>query len=110
MEGDNQNTSEEVKAGDIAFRLEDISYPRCPLHRTDASLVPKNDEGWTKYSNHILKCLRCIKIEKLDSNKFMLLDDVLEEYSHEFNRINKQQAQDDFVGKLNDWLKKLAVL
>ena len=88
MEGDNQNTSEEVKAGDIAFRLEDISYPRCPLHRTDANLVPKNDEGWTKYSDHILKCPRCISVGKLDGSEFRLLDEVLEEYSQELSRVS----------------------
>ena len=105
MEQSHQNTREEVKAGDVVFRPEDIIYPRCPLHKTDASLVPKNDEGWTKYSNHILKCARCISVGKLDGNEFRLLDEVLEEYSQELNRINKQQAQNDFLGTLDSWLK-----
>ena len=88
MEQNNQNPHEEVKAGDVSFRQEDINYPRCPLHRTDASLVPKNDEGWTKYSNHILKCPRCISSEKLDGDEFRLLDEVLEEYFQELNLID----------------------
>ena len=79
MEQNHQSLREEVKAGDITFRPEDINYPRCPLHKTDASFVPKNDEGWTKHSNHILKCPRCINIDKLNISEFILLDNVLEE-------------------------------
>ena len=68
MEANNQNIHEEAKAGYTTFRQEDFKYPCCPLHNAEASQVPKNDEGWIKHSNHILKCNRCISNEKLDSN------------------------------------------
>ena len=105
MELSHQNASEEVKAGDFAFRPEDFNYPRCPLHKIDASLVPKSDEGWTKHSNHILKCNRCISIEKIDVADFRFLDEVFEEYTKQLHRINKQQAQNNFLGTLDSWLK-----
>ena len=79
MEQNHQSPHEQVKAGDSAFRPEDVNYPRCSLHRTDASLIPKNEEGWMKHSSHILKCPRCISNEKLDINGFTLLDEVLEQ-------------------------------
>ena len=110
MEDNRQNAREEVKAGDVAFRPEDVNYPRCPLHKAEASLIPKHDQGWTKYSNLILKCNRCISIEKIDFTEFRLLDEVFEEYTQELNRINKQQANNDFLGILDNWLKQLATL
>ena len=79
MEQNHQSTREEVKAGNVVFRPEDVNYPQCSLHKADAHLVPKNDKGWMKYSNHILKCPRCISNKKLDINEFKLLDEVFEE-------------------------------
>ena len=77
MEQNHQNLSEETKAGDFSFGQEDVSYPRCPLHKADANLIPKNEEGWTKHSSHIIKCLKCISNGKLDLSEFRLLDEIL---------------------------------
>ena len=110
MEDNRQNTCEEVKDCDVVFKPEDVNYPRCPLHKFEAILIPKDNQGWTKYSNHILKCNKCINIEKIDSTEFRLLDEVFEEYTQELGRISKQQVQNNFLGILNNWLKQLATL
>ena len=45
MEKNHQNLCDEAKVCDVASRQEDVNYPCCPLHKADANLVSKNEEG-----------------------------------------------------------------
>ena len=94
MEQADRQNQEEIKMDSFTFDPDTVVYPHCLLHnKIDAMYVPKTEEGWNKHAPNIIKCIRCLKKEGLDSSKFELVETILEEYAQRLESISKQRAQ-----------------